>query len=50
MKSVFWRVAKRLSYTEDARCLKGNVTVVKCKGWGNITMTSHVLRTVWFVF
>ena len=22
IKSVFWRVAKRLSYTEDARCLK----------------------------
>jgi len=21
-KSVLWRVAKRLSYTEDARCLK----------------------------
>ena len=24
MKSVLWRVAKRLSYTEDARCLKVN--------------------------
>ena len=22
IKSVFWRVAKRLSYVEDARCLK----------------------------
>ena len=22
MKSVLWRVAKRLSYIEDARCLK----------------------------
>ena len=22
IKSVLWRVAKRLSYTEDARCLK----------------------------
>ena len=22
MKSVLWRVAKGLSYTEDARCLK----------------------------
>ena len=25
MKSVLWRVAKRLSYVEDARCLKVNV-------------------------
>jgi len=24
IKSVLWRVAKRLSYTEDARCLKVN--------------------------
>jgi len=24
IKSVFWRVAKRLSYIEDARCLKVN--------------------------
>ena len=24
MKSVLWRVAKRLSYVEDARCLKVN--------------------------
>ena len=24
MKSVLWRVAKRLSYIEDARCLKVN--------------------------
>ena len=23
-KSILWRVAKRLSYTEDARCLKVN--------------------------
>ena len=25
IKSVLWRVAKRLSYTEDARCLKVNL-------------------------
>ena len=24
IKSVLWRVAKRLSYTEEARCLKVN--------------------------
>jgi len=24
IKSVLWRVAKRLSYIEDARCLKVN--------------------------
>ena len=26
IKSVLWRVAKRLSYIEDARCLKVNST------------------------
>ena len=25
MKSVLWRAAKRLSYAEDARCLKVNI-------------------------
>ena len=27
IKSVLWRVAKRLSYIEEARCLKVNATV-----------------------
>ena len=27
IKSVLWRVAKRLSYIEDARCLKVNTSV-----------------------
>jgi len=27
IKSVLWRVAKRLSYIEDAQCLKVNVDV-----------------------
>jgi len=27
IKSVLWRVAKRLSYIEEARCLKVNFTV-----------------------
>jgi len=27
-KNVLWRVAKRLSYIEDARCLKVNVSHV----------------------
>ena len=26
MKSVLWRVAKRLSYIEDARCVKAKET------------------------
>ena len=26
IKSVLWRVAKRLSYIEEAQCLKVNVT------------------------
>ena len=29
IKSVLWRVAKRLSYIEDARCLKANTVVIK---------------------
>ena len=33
IKSVLWRVAKRLSYTEEARCLKVNVTAGKAAGW-----------------
>jgi len=27
IKSVLWRVAKRLSYIEDARCLKVNYEI-----------------------
>jgi len=27
IKSVLWRVEKRLSYTEEARCLKVNIVV-----------------------
>jgi len=27
IKSVLWRVVKRLSYIQDARCLKVNVVV-----------------------
>jgi len=28
IKNVLWRVAKRLSYIEDARCLKVNMHVI----------------------
>jgi len=42
IKSILWRVAKRLSYTEDARCLKVNmdwdVTVVKFCEQGGETL------------
>ena len=34
MKSVLWRVAKRLSYIEEARCLKVNQCL-----WGQIQNT-----------
>jgi len=27
IKSVLWRVAKRLSYKQDARCLKVNILI-----------------------
>ena len=30
IKSVLWRVAKRLSYIENARCLQANVNLYKC--------------------
>ena len=30
IKSVLWRVAKRLSYTEDARCLKVKLVADLC--------------------
>ena len=32
MKSVLWRVAKRLSYIKDARCLKINLQSVSVQG------------------
>ena len=35
MKSVLWRVAKRLSYIEDAQCLK--------------VKTYYLLSTTWFL-
>ena len=31
MKNVLWRVAKRLSYIEDARCLKVNFDMPRVK-------------------
>ena len=43
MKSVFWRVAKRLSYIEEARCLKVN-TVGRMNNSG-ISERSAQLRT-----
>jgi len=33
IKSVLWRVAKRLSYKEDARCLKVNKNYARCLPW-----------------
>ena len=30
IKSVLWRVAKRLSYIEDARSLKFNTSTLRC--------------------
>jgi len=32
IKSVLWRVAKRLSYIEEARCLKVNYQVMHAHG------------------
>ena len=45
-KSFLWRVAKRLSYIEDARCLKFNV--VPCTPAGTkkkeMCCCSHILK------
>ena len=35
IKSVLWRVAKRLSYIEDARCLKVKGQVLGCSKFCN---------------
>jgi len=38
IKSVLWRVVKRLSYIEDARRLKVNVHIkgILCKDWSRL--------------
>ena len=55
-KSVLWRVAKRLSYIEDARCLKVNDPVLEwiLKGWGMRIWTALIFapdgfNTMWLV-
>jgi len=49
IKSVLWRVAKRLSYIEDARCLTvKNVThtaVSPCDQYSEHSMLKPALRT-----
>jgi len=41
IKSVLWRVAKRLSYTEDARCLKVNVQGRPGRPVGTLPLICH---------
>jgi len=43
IKSVLWRVAKHLSYTEDARCLKGK-PLVNIKSHTEIKSLSKNIR------
>jgi len=43
IKSVLWRIRKRLSYIEDARCLKVNFSVV-------YTNKSHALQRFQFLW
>ena len=38
IKSILWRVVKRLSYIEDARCLKDNTR------YKNIVITPTVIK------
>ena len=43
IKSVLWRVAKRLSYEEDARCLKVKGTVYCVyNGYANPAMLDNI--------
>jgi len=39
IKSVLWRVAKCLSYTEEARCLKVKSFRSKCSSYPILTIT-----------
>ena len=43
IKCVLWRVAKRLSYTEDARCLKVNIMSVR-PSLRNATYTKFIIH------
>jgi len=44
IKSVLWRVVKRLSYIEDARCLKVNLerNLNECKNSLKFDMTAYI--------
>jgi len=44
IKSVLWRVAKRLSYTEDARCLKVNDSTSSDDGRRLIPTDAYIKR------
>ena len=47
IKSVLWRVAKRLSYIEDARCLKVKAdadTNTNSEQWTSMNGTTRKLR------
>ena len=45
MKSVLWRVMKRLSYKEDARCLKVNQYRIMCVG-ALSTKNAHTVSNI----
>jgi len=42
MKSVLWRVAERLSYIEDAWCLKVNLSSVACMAQPYVPTLFHM--------
>ena len=50
IKSILWRVAKRLSYIEDARCLKVNILISNkpafwCLAWHRLSIEAPSLLT-----
>jgi len=49
IKSFLWRIAKRLSYIEDARCLKVNGDYVCFRFLGAFTKLREATSFVWSV-
>ena len=48
IKSVLWRAAKRLSYIEDARCIKVNTIIMTCHSVIP-TLSTHETKACSFV-
>ena len=47
IKSVLWRVAKRLSYIDEARCLKVKATKLRLLVPTKLLPTDHIIKLPW---